>query len=146
MLTPLLAAIIVFGIHPFFAERSYSPFLPIALVLYGAGTQYVIETAIRQKSILRNNRTTMLVLLLAITLALPAIYSWQIVSQGFSGREQLEKDNALARMKGSLVGKKIVISGATCGNEDYQKVSDGRAKNEPMLIVLVDYYDPNTPA
>jgi hypothetical protein len=144
--TPLGAALIVFGQHPFFAERSYSPFLPLAAVFFGAGMQLVSDSIVRLSASLRFYRVPLVVLTFLVTLALPAIYTWQIVALGFSEREELERNSAITQMKGSLAGKEIEIFGAVFRAQDYQSVMAAYNRNEPMLILLVDCYDANTPS
>jgi len=146
LMLPVVAALVVFGGHPLFTERSYSPFLPIMLVCFGAGIQFVSEVDIRQFAVLHNLRPVLLVILLFCTLAPPVIYSWQIVFQGFSGREQIEKDAALERIKGPLGGKTMVLIGARFSNKNCRSIENLVSKKDAILIVIIDYYDTITPA
>jgi hypothetical protein len=145
MLTPLAAALITFGSHAFFSERSFSPFLPIAVLLFGAGGQFLIEAIITPQMSLWKHRATIFAALLCITLALPGYYSWQIVIQGFSGREKQLKDEALAGMKGNLTGKKLVVFSGFFHAQNFKEIAATIESHEPMLIVLADYYDTYTP-
>ena len=144
-LAPLAGAFAVFGSHAFFAERSYSPFLPIVIVLFGAGLQLVIETIVRQYTNLRKHSLVLLALLLTLTLTLPAFFSWQLVFQIFSGHEQIEKDAALARMKGNLTGKVVRMFSIDYYASNYREIAAAVGNNEPVLVVLVDYYDSLSP-
>jgi len=143
---PLLASFVIFGSHSFFAERSYSPFLPIAMVYFGAGCKFIVDNISRYRPILHSYRTVVLVLFLSITLALPAIYSWQIVFKGFSGHEQLNKVKTLSRMKGNLSGKTIVIIGSLFGTRDCLEIEKVIASKIPALVVVCDECDPLTPS
>lgn len=146
MVLPLAAALVVFGSHALFTERSYSPFLPIALVCFGVGTQCLIEAATPKLSLLRQHRALSVVLLLITTLALPSFYSWQIVFRVFSGQEQIEKDAALVRMKGNLTGKVVRMFNVSFHPENYREIKAAIGNHEPVLVVLVDYYDTITPS
>ena len=73
------AAFVVFGEHAFFSEHSFSPFLPIAVLLFGAGVMLSVEILAKYKTNLQNNRATLLVLFLAIARAHPFKDTWQIV-------------------------------------------------------------------
>lgn len=146
LVSPLAVALFFFGSHAFFAERSFSPFIPIAALLFGAGVQFMAEAMVSSGKFARCYRAFVVTLLLTTTLALPTIYSWQITAHGFSGREQLEKDTALRHMKGNLAGKTQIIYGAIVCPEDYRKLSAATQQRESVLLVLIDYYDPNTAA
>ncbi len=145
MLLPLAAALIVFGGHALFTERSYSPFLPIAVVWFGVGTQFLLDAVIRQTAILHNYRAVLAVFFLTVTLAVPSVCSWKIVFQVFSGREQVEKDAALVRMKGNLKGKVVRMFNVSFHPENYREIASTIKNHEPVLVVLVDYYDAITP-
>ena len=146
ILLPLATALIVFGGHALFTERSYSPFLPIALICFGAGIQFILEAVTRKIAILRNYPAVLLGVLLFCTLAVPTVNSWKIVFQCLSGREQDEKDAALARMKGDLKGKVVRMFNVSFHPENYRTIATAIENHEPVLVVLSDYYDEITPS
>lgn len=86
-----------------------------------------------------------MVLLLAVTLALPALLSWQLVSRVFSGQEQIDKDAALARMKGALSGKVVRMFNVAYHAENYRAIDAHLGNGETVLVLLVDYYDTISP-
>ena len=145
MVLPLAAAFAVFGGHAYFSERSYSPFFPIVVLLFGAGVQFCIGAIVSFLGKLQSYRAALVVVLLSTTLALPSFYSWQIVAHGFSGREQREKDAALTRMKGSLSGKVMVIIGSRFLASDNRAITAALERKEPVLAVINDSYDSVTP-
>lgn len=145
LLLPLLAALSVFGQHPLFAERSYSPFLPIVLIFFGAGIHLLVEKIARHSAFLRKRRSLLLPAVLLPTLALPLITSWQIVFRCFSGREQMARDATIYDMRGDYRGKKVAMNGSAFGPKEEQVIAAAIEHQEPLFIILIDFYDPVTP-
>ena len=143
LLSPLAAALLVFGGHAFFAERSYSPFLPIAIVFFGAGIQLLVRTIMRRFGPKRSYHAAILTaFLLTVTLALPMIYSWQLVFRVFSGQERLEEKKAIVRMKGDLSGQIVSMDQMAYYPDNYRSISAAVEAKEPVLVIVLDYNEP----
>lgn len=141
VLVPSILAFWLFGNQPFFSERSYSPFIPIACLLFGAGIQLVADLIKQSLKAPRLAVAGAIALLLSLSLAIPANLSFKIVFMGFSGRDDLAQDIAIQQMKGDRQGQEFTILGSNYNQANTHAIAAAVAARESVMILILDAND-----
>lgn len=139
---PVGLALFLFGNHPFFSERSYSPFIPIICLLFGAGFQQLADVFGKLPAVRSPVRAGALALLLLLTLVTPAHLTWKLVFLAFSGREDRAQDVAITQMKGDHQGHEHAVSGFLFSEPEKQAITASIGTGQSVLILVLDANDP----
>jgi len=144
---PLLCALVLFGAHAVFSDRSYSAVLPFAAVLTGMGFRACIVWLGDRLPVVGGGlgQAVLVLCLLGASLATPSRLSWLLVVRGFSGQDRLEQTAFLEQVRSGHPEADLYITGLA-GPEDRKKTLEMIETTRPLVVVVSDYYDRNTEA
>ena len=129
-----------FGGKAAFIERSYSPFIPLVAILFGAG---ITSLGSLLESKLRLGRVLRLVLSglgLVCGLSVPLVYSVEIVEYGFSCRERETAIQLLQDIKRQHSEAKVFY--VSCIDDDALAETHRKIDAcETTILAIGDYYD-----
>lgn len=144
MVATLLTAWGFFGIHPAFAERSFSPFLPIAALLGGIGAA---ETAHRIAQFVPRigHRQTLFLIILTLALLvkpvrLVTILDWMV----FSGTELKEQIAAIKKTEQEYPRAQSLCTELN-KPQQYSEVLAALRRQKSSVLTIFDFGDLYTP-